>query len=338
MHKRKIIVIILLLLFSVSAAGCGSKMVRSQLKRGNQAFKRGDMKGAIKSAKLVLQTSPRNIFGKRLMNKIKAKILEDIEADVAKKSYKTAIRNAEMLLKDVDSQNRQAKALLGEAKKHMLASQARRAIDKNNPIQGHRLATQALKIDSEFEQAKKLQTEANQHVEEKIASLMSSAQQMIEKKQFEKLRALAQDILIIAPQNREVVGLLKEAQAQILARNMKKNLNMAKRFYAEGIYESALKNAEAVLKADSQNAEAKEIVEKSKAEINKPKLRLTGFTKIKGMEIAHIEIIETRERFLVKEGEIFGGFKISAIDFDLRAVVVTFVKTGSQQSLTMESQ
>ena len=338
MHKRKVIVIILLLLFSVSAAGCGNKMVRTKLKQGNQALKKGNMKAAIKSAKLVLQSSPRNIFGKRLMNKIKAKILEDIEADVAKKSYKAAIRNAEMLLKDVDSQNRQAKALLGEAKKHMLVSQARRAIDKNNPVQGHRLATQALKIDSEFEQAKKLQAEANQRVEEKIESLMSSAQQMIEKKQFEKLRDLAQDILIIAPQNREVVDLLKEAQSQILARNMEKNLNMANRFYAEGIYESALKKAEEVLKVDLQNDEAKELVEKSKAEISKPKLRLTGFTKIKGMEIAHIEVIETQERFLVKEGERFSGFKVSAVDFDLKAVVLTFIKTGSQQSLTMESQ
>ena len=95
-----------------------------------------------------------------------------------------------------------------------------------------------------------------------------------------------------------------------------------------------------MLKVDPNCKEAKELVDKSKAEMRKPKIRLTGFTKIKGMEIAHLEILKARksERFMVKVGEPFGPFEVSAIDRDLKAVVVTYRKTGSQQTLTLREE
>ena len=42
------------------------------------------------------------------------------------------------------------------------------------------------------------------------------------------------------------------------------------------------------------------------------------------------------ETHRVPEGEAFGDFKVSAIDRDLGAVVVTYSKTGSQQTLIKE--
>jgi tetratricopeptide (TPR) repeat protein len=199
-----------------------------------------------------------------------------------------------------------------------------------------RLAKQALDIDPQFKPALDLREEANKQAEEKIAKLMTMAGQLIAQEEFEKLRDLAQDILSIAPQNREVADLLREANAQILARNRVKNLELARKFYREGIYESALTRAEEVLKVEPDNSEAKELLEKSQAELGKPKLRVTGFTKIKGMEIAHIEIVEPREKLLVKKGDTFGDFKVSAVDFEMKVVIVTYTKTGSQQSLTTQ--
>ncbi len=339
MLLRRVIIVVALIL-GLSAYGCGSHLDRLQLKQAKQALKAGNTKVAIKNTKDVLRRSPRNIFAIRLMSKIKARLLADAEENLQAKKYKEAADKLEELL-ELDPQNEKAKAMLADAKKHMQFAKAKEAFDSDNPIAAIRLLKEALRLDPQFQEAKDLLAEANKKAEEKIANLMNIAKTLIEQKKFDELRNLAQDILAIDPQNRDAADLLREAQAQILSIDKEKNLAMAKTFYQEGIYESALSKAEEVLKVDPNSNEAKELIQKSKAELAKPALRLTGISKIKGMLIAHIEVPSTREKFLVKEGETFlgeGDFKVSAIDIDLKTVVVTYLKTGSQQSITTTAE
>jgi len=331
---RRAAVILTIMIFAVSAMGCGNKSVRMKLKEAGNALEAGKTKDAIRITKFIMTTNPRNFLAKRLMGKIEAQLIVEIEEALGAKQYNVAVKKADMLLKDIDPKNEEVKAMRGEAKKHLFVESGRKSLESDNPVAALRLAKQALGIDPKFQKAIDLQNEANQEVEGKIASLVETAEELIAQKQFEKLRDLAQEILTIAPQNREVADLLREANVQILSRNREKNLELAKKFYSEGIYESAQTRAEEVLKVDPNHTEAKELLERAKAEIAKPELRLTGFTRIKGMEIAHIEMVKTREKFLVKEGEIFGDFKVSAVDLDLKVVIVTYLKTGSQQSLT----
>jgi tetratricopeptide (TPR) repeat protein len=332
---RRVIIVVVLIL-GLSASGCGSRHDRMMLKQAREALKSGNTKVAIKNTKDVLRKSPRNIFAIRLMSKIKSRLFQDAQKDLATKKYKEAVGKLEELL-ELDPQNEKAKAMLADAKKHLQFAQAQEAFDDNNPIAAIGMLKEALRLDPQFQEAKDLLAEANKKAEEKIANLMITAQTLIEQKKFDELRSLAQDILAIDSQNRDAADLLREAQAQILSIDKEKNLEMAKKFYQEGIYESALLKAEAVLKVDPTSHEAKELIQRSKAELAKPQLRLTGLSKIKGMLIAHIEVPSTREKFVVREGETFfgeGDFKVSAIDIDLKTVVVTYLKTGSQQSIT----
>ncbi|UCD57306.1 MAG: hypothetical protein JSV16_16115 [Candidatus Hydrogenedentota bacterium] len=326
------IVIVLVLILGLSVAGC-SRMDREQLKMARAALKQGNTKAAINNVQQVLRRSPRNIYAKYLMGKITAQLLEDAQESLEAKNYKEALKKVETVL-EIDPKNEDAKAVHTAAKKHLLLAEARTALENDNPMAANIKLNEALQLDPQFQEAKTLHAEASRKAEEKIANLVITAQALIQQEKFEELRELAQDILTIDTQNREAEAFLREAQAQILLREKEKNLAMARKFYDEGIYESALSKAEEVLKVDPDSFEAKQLVEKSMAELAKPELRLTGISKIKGMVIAHIEIPSTRERFAIKEGETFGDFKVSAIDLDLKAVVVTYMKTGSQQSIT----
>jgi tetratricopeptide (TPR) repeat protein len=308
-------------------------MQRQLLKQGNAALKQGNTTLAIRNAQQVLQKNPGNIFAKRLMAKVKTRLLGEAQKNYDAGNYQEAVAQLETLL-ELDPQNEKAKEVHANAKKHVLLSDAKASLEKDNPMAAMASLKEALRLDPQFQEAKNMQVEASQKVEEKIANLMTTAEMLIAQDKFEELRKLAQDILSIDPQNREAAELLREAQAQILARDKEANLAMARRFYEEQRYESALSKAEEVLKVDANSTEAKQLVERSQAELAKPALRLTGITKIKGMLIAHIEIPSTNERFNAKEGDNFGDFKVSAIDLDLKAVVVTYLKTGSQSTIT----
>lgn len=312
-------------------------MDRALLKQAKAALKQGNTKVAIKNTKQVLKRSPRNIFAKRFMNQISDFLYEEAEKSVDAKRYADAVKKLDELL-ELDDAHEEAKILRGEARKHMLVADGNKALKKDNPMAALRMAREALRIDPQLAEAKKLEKDANEKVDEKIVTLMSTAEKLIEQKNFEKLRDLAQDILTIDPQNREVAELLREAQAQILARNKDQNMRKALEFYEQGIYESALARAEEVLKVDPNSIEAKRLVEKSKAEMTKPELRLTGLSKIKSMEIAHIEIPSIKERFQVKVGDVFADFEVSAIDFDLKTVDVVYVKTGSITTITTQTE
>jgi len=331
---RRVVLILAIFVFALSAVGCGSKGTRRTLKQAKESLEQGKVQDAISKTKFVLSVSPRNIMAKRFMGKIENKLSKEIREALDARKYQVAVQKADLLLKGVNPKNEEVIAWRAEAKKHMFVESGQKSLEADNPMAALRLAKQALDIDPQFKPAVDLREEADKQVEAKIAKLMTMAEQLIAQKEFEKLRDLAQDILSIVPQNREVADLLRDANARILARNKVKNLELAKKFYSEGIYESALTRAEEVLKVEPDNAEAKELLEKSQAELGKPELRVTGFTKIKGMEIAHIEIVEPREKFMVTEGDTFGDFKVSAVDFGMKVVIVTYIKTGSQQSLT----
>jgi tetratricopeptide (TPR) repeat protein len=309
------------------------------LQQANDALKSGNTKVAINNTKAVLRGSPRNLYALYLMRKIKSKLYSDAEKSLEAKNYKDAVEKIETFL-DLDPQHEEGKALHAEAKKYVHFDEAQKAMASDNPMAALRLVKEALRLDPQFEEAKKLQAEASEQVEKKIATLVETAQQLIAEKQYEKLRDLAQDILAIDPQNAEAADFLREAQAQILSRNKEENLSLARQFYQEGIYESALAKAEEVLKVDPTSEEAMELMQKSKAELSKPELRLRSITLIGGMQIANIEVPKTKEKYRVKEGDVFhgeGDFKVSAVDFDLKAVVVTYLKTGSMQTITMAS-
>lgn len=339
MVARRVIIVVLLIL-GLSASGCGSRKDRLMLKQAREALKSGNTKVAIKNTKTVLRDSPRNIFAIRLMSKIKSQLLEDAQKNLEAKKYKEASEKLEELL-ELDPQNEKAKAMLADAKKHVHFAEAQEAFDNDNPIAAIRMLKEALRLDPQFQPANDLMAKANKRAEEKIANLMDTAKALIEQKKFDELRNLAQDILAIDPQNRDAADLLREAQAQILSLDKEKNLEMARKFYEEGIYESALLKAEEVLKVDPNSQEAKELIQKAKAELNKPELRLTSIWKIKGRTIANIVVPSTREKFTVEVGDMFlneGDFKLSAIDFDLKTVVVTYTKTGSQQSISISGE
>jgi tetratricopeptide (TPR) repeat protein len=333
--SRKFIAILLLVGFTIVA--CGNLQDRESMKQAKDALKQGNMKVAINNTKSVLKKSPRNISARRMLSKIKTTLLNQGKDDLEAKKYKDAVTKMETLL-DLDPQDEEAKKLLNEAKKYSEFANAKQALETNNPMVALRSVQEALRLDPQFQEAKELEVEAKKQVQIRIDSLVTTAQQLISQQDFEKLRDLAQDILAIDPQNKEAADFLREALAQILSRNREKNLKDAREFYSQGVYESALSKAEEVLKVDPESDEAKELVQKSHAELAKPDLRLTGLTKIKGMIIAHIEVPSTREKFLVKEGETFlneGDFKVSAIDLDLKAVVLTYVKTGTQTTISI---
>ncbi len=334
------IIISLIFILSLSLTGCGDVRDREMLKQARGALKGGDTKVAIRNTKAVLQRSPRNLYARYVMREIKSTLLKDAKENLKAGNYKEAVNKVESLL-DLDPEHEEGKTIRTEAKKYVLLADAKTALANDNPIGAVRSLQEATRLDPNFEEAKKLEAEANVQVEIRIANLVTTAEQLIEQENFERLRDLAQDILAIDPQNRQAADLLREAQAQILARNKEENLTKARQFYQEGIYESALLKAEEVLKVDPNSLEGKELMEKSKAELEKPELRLTGLTKIKGMEIAHIEVVPTREKFQVRQGDTFlnnGDFKVSAVDLDLKAVVLTFTKTGSQQTITISSE
>ncbi len=322
----------------MSATGCGVFSGKGEIDDAAKTLEQGNADLAIRKAKAWLNMNPRNIWAKRLLKKIEKQLVEEGRLAMEAEQYDAAVAKADLALK-VNSNNPEALAIQADAKKYLRLQAAKKNLAADNPVAALRFIKEALKIDPDFQEAKDLLAEANQQVEEKIANLMGSAQELYDKGEFEKLRKLAQDILTIAPQNREVAGWLRKAQAAILERNKVINLELAKKFYDEGIYESAKKNAEKVLKVEPGNRDAKEIVENSNAEITKPKLKLVAFTKIKGMEIATIKMVKTGERFMVKEGDEFAEvFKVSAVDYDLKAAVVMYKKTGSQQTLTIGGQ
>ncbi|RJP26343.1 MAG: hypothetical protein C4520_00720 [Candidatus Abyssobacteria bacterium SURF_5] len=332
---RKFIVIYLLVGFTM--LGCGSAQDRAMLKQARDALKQGNSKVAINNTKTILRKSPRNFLALRMMSKIKSHLYKESETQFEAKNYKDAATTLETLL-DLDPQEEKAKTLLDEAKKHLELASAQQALQENNPMVALRHAQEALRLDPQFAPAKDVESKAKEQVQVRISNLVVTAQELIDQGNFEKLRDLAQDILAIDPQNKEAADFLREALAQILTRNKEENLTMARKFYSEGIYESALSKAEEVLKVDPASAEAKEIVQRARDELAKPELRLSGLTKIKGMTIASIELPASREKFMVKEGEVFlneGDFKVSAIDFDLKAVVITYMKTGSQQTISL---
>ncbi|RJP72169.1 MAG: hypothetical protein C4532_06440 [Candidatus Abyssobacteria bacterium SURF_17] len=336
---RRVIIAVVIIL-GLSVAGCGDRIDRAMLKQANTALKAGNMKAATDNTKKVLQKNPRNLLARRLMSKIKGRLIDEAEASVEAKKYEEAVKKLEMLL-ELDPQHEKGKALLATAKKNVLLAHAREALGRDDSIAAFQDLKEALRLDPQFEEAKKLQVEAEQKAQEKIANLMATSQSLIEQEKFEELRKLSQDVLAIDPSNLEAQQLLAETQAQILSRSKEENLEMARKFYEETKYESALLKAEEVFKVDPNNAEAKELIQKSKAELTKPDLRLTGLSKLKGRANAHIEVPSTRERFTVTEGETFlgeGDFKVLAIDMDLRAVVVSYVKTGSQQTIFLASE
>jgi len=332
-YTRKIITIIILLLFGVTAVGC-SKIDRLQMKQAKDAFKAGNMKASINATKAVLKRSPRNIFAKRFMSKLETKIIESAKTELEKKEYQKAAEQAETLLDELNPQNEEAKTIRADAKKYLLYEQARKASQKN-PIFGLKIVRQALKFDPEFKEALELQAEIESVVQEQITKFMATARDLFEQERYEELMKLTQQVLSIEPNHQEASALLKETIAKKLARDQQVNLNQAIKFFEEGIYESAKAKAELVLKGNRNNDEAKKLVEKSIAEMKKPKLRLTGFTKIKGDLYAQILIQGNPQRFRVREGEEFGDFKVVIIDYDLKSIVLTYTKTGSQLSLTL---
>ena len=328
------IVTIALIVLTMSATGCDMFSGKSVIDQAQDTLDQGNTALAIKQGKSWLNMNPRNIWAKRFLKKIEAQLIEEGRSAMQAEQYGAAATKADLVLNKLNPKSPEALAIQANAKKHLRLQSAKKNLAADNPVGALRFIKEALKFDPNFQEAKDLQVKANQQVEEKIANLMGAAQGLYDRGEYKKLRKLAQDILTIAPQNREIAAWLRKAQAAILEGDKAKNLELARKFFDEGIYESAKKKAEKVLKVDPNNADAKKIVEDANAEITRPGLKLVAFTKIKSKEYATIKM--GKERFTVVEGEVFAEiFKVSAIDYDLKAVVVTYIKTSSQQTLTI---
>ena len=313
---------------------------RDQVKQIENAFEQGNAPKAINRINNFVKDNPRNYWGKSLLKKIEKKLVEEGRVALEAEQYTAAESKANLVLDKLNPKNGEARNIQADAKKYLRLEAARKNLAADDPVVALRLISEALKLDPNFQEAKDLQADANKRVQEKIDIFMSTAEELFANKEFGKLRKVAQDILTIVPQHPEVADWLRKAQAAILERNKVKNLEDAQKLYDEGLYEEAKKKAEQVLKVDPSHQDAKTLVEKASDEISKPKLILSAFTRIKGMEIVTITLEKTRERFMVREGEVFadGAFKVSAIDYGLKAVVVTYTKTMSQQTLTIGGQ
>jgi tetratricopeptide (TPR) repeat protein len=313
-------------------------MDKLQLQQAKQNLEGGNYEAATRDVNQILGRSPHNFFAKRLLKKIESQLIEKVKEDIEAEQYMAAIKKTEVLLNDVHSEREEVKQLQNEAKKYLLVQAAQNSLESDSPGKALTQTAEALELDPQFQEALDVRDEAQKRMDEKIANLMNIAQDLIAQKKFKELQKQASDILAQDPQNQEATKLLHEATAQLLAMEKEKNLQMAREFFEQGVYESAKARAERVLKVDPNSVEAKQLLQKAIAEIRKPPVRLRAFTTIKGMDIAHMELPKTQERFMVKEGDTFGPFKVSAIDLDLKAVVVTYLKTGSQQTLSIREE
>ncbi len=82
MFMRRAAVILTIMIFAVSATGCGSKAIRMKLKEAGNALEAGKTKDAIRITKFVMTTNPRNVLAKRLMGKICGRLPDDYQAQV----------------------------------------------------------------------------------------------------------------------------------------------------------------------------------------------------------------------------------------------------------------
>lgn len=338
MSRRKITTILLLLILGMLATGCGMFGDRETVKRFENAFEQGNAPDAIRQTKRFMNMNPRNYWAKALLKKIEKKLVEEGRVALEAGQYNAAASKADLVLDKLNPRNKEARTIEAGAKKYIRLAGAKKKLAADDTIAALKLIDEALKLDPNFQEAKDLRAEANKKVEEKIAILVNTGENLFAEKKFGVLQKLANDILASVPQHPEAADWLRKAHVAILLRKKAKNLQDAQRLYDEGLYEEAKKKAEQVLKVDSKNKDAKNLVEDANDEITRPKLILSAFTRIKGMEIVTITIEKTRERFIVREGEVFGDFSVTAIDYDLKAVVVTYRKTGSQQTLTIGGQ
>jgi tetratricopeptide (TPR) repeat protein len=320
----------------MSLTGCSLFGGGDQIKQANNALKKGNPTQAIKVTKGLLVLYPRNIRAKRMLTKIEGHLMQEAEDALQAEDYKLALSKVSIVLDKLNPENAAAQTVQRDAKKNIQLAAAQMFMAAENPVGALKTLNAALNLDPNFKEALDLKAEVEEVVEERISAFLSSAEEMMDQGKYVEVETMAQDILAIAPQNREVAELLHKAKAEILAKDKEKNLELARKFFEQGLYESAKEKAELVLQVDAESEEAKELVENCKAELLKPDLRLTGFLTIKGTVYASIMIGEGSETHRVQEGEVFGDFKISAIDRDLGAVVVTYNKTGSQQTLMKE--
>lgn len=334
MSSLKVAAIIVLLAFGMSVTGCGIVGHKDQIDQADDALKKGNVNGAIKTTRNLLRLYPRNLWANRMMKKIEAHVLKEAQEAFEAEDYKLASSKADLVLK-VNPENEQAKSIEKNAEKHMALQEARQFMEAGNPVNAMKSLNRALTVDPQFKEALDMKAEVDKIVEEQINSFLGSAEEMMEQGKFQAVETMAQGILAIAPQNREIADLLHRAKAAMLQQDKEQNLIRMRKFYEEGLYESAIEYSEKVLKVDENNEEAKKMVENCKAELQKPEVRLTGFLKIKGKVYASM-LIGGKDKFKVQEGEEFGDFKLSAIDLDLDAVVVTYLKTGSQQTIIKE--
>ncbi|MBI4831326.1 MAG: hypothetical protein HY801_07175 [Candidatus Lindowbacteria bacterium] len=211
-------IMFLILIMGLWLAGCGGPLDKAILKEAKQNLKAGNTQAAINGVQEVLANSPNNFMAKRLLKKIKGQLVKEAKQSMEAGNFKDAVEKLDAVQK-IDPQDQEVSALYGEAKKQILLADAKAALEKDNPMAAVNALNEALRLDPKFEDAKKLRDEASTKAQEKISNLMTTAKELVEQKEFEKLRALTQDILTIDPQNAQAADLRREAQAQILSRS-----------------------------------------------------------------------------------------------------------------------
>jgi tetratricopeptide (TPR) repeat protein len=319
----------------MSSTGCGVIGHKEQVDQAEDALEKGNVPAAIKITKQILGLYPNNFWAKRTMKKIEAHVLTEARDAMEAKNYKLAADKARIAL-NINAKNEEALAIQKDAKKNLALASAQMFMAGENPVNALKALNNALKLDPAFEEAKQMKAKIDKLVEDRINNFLGSADEMMEQGKYKEIETMAQGFLAIDPQNQQISDLLLKAKDAILKQDKEDNLNKAREAYAEGLYESAQRYAEKVLKIDEGNKEALEFVENCGAELLKPALRLTGFYELKGSVYASIMVAGIKEPFRVREGDEFGDFKVSAIDRDLGAVVVKYTITESLQTIMMD--
>ena len=327
--------VLLLILASIVLAGpgCGDARDRAVLKQAQQALDGGNPKGAAAQTKQVLQKSPRNLLAQRMLRKVKGHLLKRADADVRAKNFDTAIENLQVLL-ELEPDHKKAQALQIVAKKNKHVTDARAAQAKQELGTAIESIRKALEADPNFADATDLLETLMEQRDDEVARLLDRAPNLLQSEEPATVIQEMQQVLKMDDSNAQAQEYLREAQVSLLAKDKRENMEAARAFYREGRYEAAIEKANKILAVDPSSFEAKQILERSEAEMTRPELVLTGISRIRGLATAAVEIPTLGEQKILREGQEIGPYRVNHIDLPNKTVLMEFIPTGSLMPYT----
>jgi len=316
----------------LQAPGCGSKRDRLILKQAKEALESGNTTAALDQTKQVLRTNPRNIQAKLFLGKIKTALLKSAKESVDQKQYGQALEPLQKLL-ELEPDHEEALSLQAFAKKHKLLADARTAQEENQLADAIELVGRALKEDGSFEEARELQDTLLEVRDDQVKAWVQEAPMHLQNDEPEQVMDSMQQVLKLDPNHAQAAEYLREAQVAKLAKDKRVNLAQAKQFLEEGRFQAAIESANKILQVDATNFEAKAVVDRANAEMNRPEIEVTGISVIGGHPVAAIDLPALGESKLARVGQEVGPFRVTDINPGSKSVRLEYVPTGTVFSI-----